>query len=528
MGAFDDLIPKKSGGSFDDLVPVNPTEGMPWWQKALAGAGKAFVDTGRGVQQIASYAGLGDKQAIQQEIDQAKERDTALMDTGAGLAGNIGGNLATMIGPTAALGAVGKVAHAPALVNAARAAMVPNTVKGAAAGGAALGGIQPVASDESRIANVGLGAAGGAAGNLIPKALGRAVSPNISADVQTLMREGVTPTPGQILGGAAQRIEDGLTSVPIMGDSIKAAQRRAIEGFNKAAINRALGKIGESADSVGNEGVEEAAKKIGAQYNAILPKLTAKADDEFLKTVITQVQEVGQNLPPERAKQFKSLVQHQVLNKFDDVGQMPGEKLKQVQSTISRLARGYSKSEDMDARSMGYALESVEEQLRGMVRRSNPEFAEGLQAADEAWANFVRVRRAAAMQGAKEGLFTPAQLRSAVRASDSSVQKGDFAKGKSLMQDLTDAGEKVLGSKVPDSGTPFRLNNVLMGAGGYYLDPSILGGTLLGAGAYTPPAQKALAALLTKRPKKAGLLGDQIEGTAPYLSAPGSSYLLSE
>jgi hypothetical protein len=151
-----ELKKMKSGATQTKQETYDPTEGMAEWQKVAAGAGKAIVDTGRG---LGSLVGL----TSQQEIDDAKRRDAPLMKSGAGIAGNIGGNLMTMVGPAAALGAAGKAAHIPQMVNAARAFMMPKTVLGAGAAGGAMGAIQPVASDESRLTNIGVGTIGGAA-----------------------------------------------------------------------------------------------------------------------------------------------------------------------------------------------------------------------------------------------------------------------------------------------------------------------------------------------------------------------------
>jgi len=115
----------------------DPTEGMTTAQKFLAGTGKAFVDVGRGVGQL---MGLVSKE----DVDAARQRDQALMQTGAGVAGNVAGNVAATL-PTAFIPGV-------------------NTVTGGAAVGAALGGLQPVGTDESRLSNMAMGgAAGGAA-----------------------------------------------------------------------------------------------------------------------------------------------------------------------------------------------------------------------------------------------------------------------------------------------------------------------------------------------------------------------------
>lgn len=117
-------------------APANPTDGMSGWERAQAGFGKAFVDVGRGAGQL---LGLVD----QASIDEAKKRDAPLMETGAGLTGNVVGNIAAAAPMLAIPGA--------------------NTVGGAALTGAAQMALQPTASDESRLQNVALGAATGGA-----------------------------------------------------------------------------------------------------------------------------------------------------------------------------------------------------------------------------------------------------------------------------------------------------------------------------------------------------------------------------
>lgn len=135
----------------------DPTEGMEPWQKVAAGAGKAIVDTGRGIGQL-----LG--MVPQEEIDAAKQRDAALMDTGLGLTGNIIGNVGMALAPGGAFKGVAALLPwgRAALGVTGQALLAPKTVLGASALGAGQGFVQPVASDDSRVANTALGAAGGA------------------------------------------------------------------------------------------------------------------------------------------------------------------------------------------------------------------------------------------------------------------------------------------------------------------------------------------------------------------------------
>lgn len=168
----------------------------------MAGVGKGFVDTGRGLQQLAAmlpFVSDDTRARIQADVDEAKRRDAELMGTKAGVAGTIAGNVAATaplflvpgavagtaanVGKTAA--AAGNVARAAQAAKIGRAAVVagrvlnPTSLKGAAAIGAGMGVIQPVASDESRGLNAGMGAAGGVVGQVAGRWLG-AVSNKIA------------------------------------------------------------------------------------------------------------------------------------------------------------------------------------------------------------------------------------------------------------------------------------------------------------------------------------------------------------
>ena len=115
---------------------VDPTEGMSTFEKLAAGAGKAVYDIGRGAGQMLGL--VSDK-----DVAKARELDAPLMKTGAGMAGNIGGNILASLPALAIPGAQG--------------------VAGAALTGAGMAALQPTTADESRLKNMALGGAMGAA-----------------------------------------------------------------------------------------------------------------------------------------------------------------------------------------------------------------------------------------------------------------------------------------------------------------------------------------------------------------------------
>lgn len=366
----------------------------------------------------------------------------------------------------------------------------------------------------------------GAGATAAVRGASRVISPNVSPELKTLFDAGVTPTPGQVLGGAAKRVEDKLTSAPILGDAIANARGRVNEEFNKAALNRGLSKIGEKVDEVGREGVELAGQKIGDAYDALLPKLSVKVDQPFAAE-LQKISGMAQNLPGPQLEQFNSIVGKNLAGRFAPNGGMAGETLKEAESTLGYYARQYKGAANPDQRMLGDAIQEVQNSLRGLVSRSNPQYADELKAINTAFANQVRVEGAAARLGSKNGIFTPEGLVGAVKAADRSSRKNQFAKGNALMQDLSDAGVDVLGRGVPDSGTAGRLGLVaaLMNPTGA---AGAAAGAVGGSALYTEPAQKVIAAILAKRPDLAIQLGQQVNKAAPRLGmaagAAGAAY----
>lgn len=524
-GASADFEKRKAADMAADRKKYAPTGSD--FENAAAGAGKAIVDTGRGI------AGLfgADNRA---EIEESRRLDAPLMDTKAGLAGNVAGHIATAATPGVALkgaalgaNALRATGAANALGAAGSAAIAPTTLKGAATLGGASGLVQPALDGSERAMNVGLGAAGSAAGQGAVNGLARLVRPNTSPAVQSLMAEGITPTPGQILGGGFKRAEEGLSSIPYVGDGIKRGQARAVEQLNDAAFNRALKPIGEKlpAGLQGREAVAHVESTLGAKYDALLPQMTAKKDAAFSAEVqnLRQMVKTGA-IDPNARKAFERIINNDVLGKFQGQGAMTGQTLKQVESDLGTAIKRFAASQDADQRLVADALREVQSSLRDMVTRNNPAHAAELKSINEGWANFKRVQKAAAGLGADDGIFSAAQLQNAVKASDRSKDKGAFARGNALMQDLSDGAKKVLGPKLPDSGTPYRSLAALGLGGGAGMaagvDPTYLGGAAAIPLLFSRPGQNALATLLARRPESADQAANALRRLAPYAALP--------
>lgn len=487
-----------------------------WAERNLAGVGSALAKTYYGGKQLLKGGTLSPE-------DQQAVKDWSTIEQEAPV-GAITGNIGMMVLPGAGITKV------PLLAGAGRAIVNPNTLGKAMAVGAGYMGLQPTGKQgtgglKQRGIEAIKGAALGAVGYGAAKGIGRVLNPQTRPEIKALMDSGITPTPGQIIGGGAKKAEEAARSMPILGDMITRAQRKGIEQFNRVAINRALNPVGKSIAKdapVGYAAVDDAYHVISQTYDDLLPKLKIQADKQFTGE-LGNLKKLAQNLSPAQAQQFNNIVKNEIEGKFTKHGIMSGETMKQIESKLGNLARNYARDVDYDKQLLGDALQEAQSVIRKMVERNNPQYAGKLAKVNEAYANLLRVENAAARQGAKEGVFTPTQLEAATRALDSSMRKRASAHGKALMQDLATQGDAVLSNKLPSSGTVeralYNIGGVAAGSGGVasgIINPAIPAGILAGAGLYTQPAQRTLASLLTQRPELLRSAGGRLSDLAPY------------
>lgn len=512
------------------------------FQNVAAGAGKFVMDTKQGIGQLVNDAAAGlensspewlrsginslnDKLGLQSaqktqalgraDIEATRLRDAPLMDTTGGKVGYI----------------LGGVSTAPLMPAA-------NTIKGAAALGGAIGAAQPALDWNERGMNTATGAIAGGAGQGVVNGVGRMLSPKTSPEITNLMQQGITPTPGQILGGGFKRAEDGLTSLPVVGDAIKAGQRRAIGDMNTVAMNRALEPVGEALPKglQGRAAVEHVGSVLSAKYDALLPKLATQADKPFVQELngLSALVKNG-NMGQAESNQFSKILNNQVKSKFQGQASISGETVKQMDGELGRLSSNYLRDPSADKRQLGEAISELQSSLRGLVERTNPDYATELKAINKGYANYKRIERAAAGIGAEDGIFSPAQLQNAVKAMDKSKDKGQFAKGNALMQDLSEPSKKMLGNNVPDSGTPYRLLTTLGATGGASAAGSMVGmgvpaavGMAAAPIMYTKAGQNIMANLLTKRPESFNKLAELLKLTGGAVGGGSAAYAVQK
>lgn len=416
-------------------------------------------------------------------------------------------------------------------------ASLPGAIGLGAASGAVQGALQPVTEGDdfgaAKRSQIGAGTVAGAAGGAGGYALGRMIAPRPSPEVRTLREAGVEMTPGQMAGGWAQRAEDRAASIPVLGDRIRAAQRNALESFNRAAANDVLAPIGQRLDRnapVGRALVDDVEQRISAAYDAAVARARPFGRDaQFDQEILAAAQ---RNLLNGReADEVAQLMRRHVMPLLQG-SQIDGAAYQTAKSELSRLAREYGGSAEPVSRRIGATFGDARRALQDLLARTNPDIAPELQAADAAFARFIRLQNAAGRVGATEGVFTPAQFSGAVRQSDRSLRHGAYARGDALMQDLSDAARSVLPQTVPNSGTTDRALWAMMalngGAGLGAVNPLAAAAGTAAYGAYTRPAAPLMNWLMARNPSAAGgLLGDAVAGSGGAVAVPLGSLLLS-
>ena len=406
---------------------------------------------------------------------------------------------------------------------------------GIGAGQGALAG-SGYATEGERLKGAGIGAGLGAGlGAAIPTAVGalsRAILPksNIGGAAKKLIDAGITLTPGQRMGGVVQTFEDSAGNIPGLGRVINAAQQRGITDLNRVAINRALEPIGEKLSKktpIGRTAIDEMIRKISNKYETLLPKIRLQADDKFAEELST-LMDNGLYLSKETAPKLKKLIDDQIFKNIDAKASIPGETFKKVESKLTKLVKDYSRKGGDDAELAGAIRELRAILRRGLERSVSGDEATQLASVNQAYRLSKIVGKAGQMSSTAgrtandeiSGVFTPANLNTAVRAADPSKDKTAYARGAATMQDLSDIAMQRLPQTLNDSGTAPRLLHALLlsGVGGSQINPLTGLGLGLAAGAYTRPGQRLISSLLN-RPQGAGRLSENLTN----LNAPGIS-----
>lgn len=375
-----------------------------------------------------------------------------------------------------------------------------------------------------KIKQIAEGAVAGVATNAAGKVLSQAIAPG---DATLLAKEGIRLTPGQNVGGLVRRGEEALRSVPLLGAAIRHGEDITRGDFNVAVYNRALEPLGEkySGKAIGTEGVDNLRQQISAAYDRVLPHVQFRADQN-LANDFNNLRQLAGEMPPDQVRQFNNIAIGRVYKRLQPTGTMDGRTFKQVESELTHKAAGMHSSGDAAQRQLGDAVDELNQMLRQNLARQNPAQRAELEANNKAWMMYARVRRAASNRVTSNGEFTPTDLLAALKASDKSPGKGQFATGRAPMQDLAASGSNVIRNKMADSGTPERQmwGHLATGgavAGGAYgvshgVDPMWLAAGIPAIAPYNGPAMSLLRGATTGTAGVRGALSNS--DISPWLS----------
>jgi hypothetical protein len=394
------------------VAPVNPVEDMSTGKRFVSGMGVGLSNIGRGVgqrlreglefvsppskglgQDITGNRGGAASDVLglptEQDIIASRQANAPLLNTTAGQAGNVTGQVLGLA-PTAFIPGA-------------------NTYGGAAALGALTGFLTPTAGDESRLANIGIGAGGGVVGqkigNVLTKALSRPtqqatrnlgqqaasqaeaelsgealargvgrgynygyVGDDISAGLNASRKEalkkgtqlGFKVTPGQATGSKSlQQLEAKLESQPMTSGTFN-----EIKAKNQTVLNRVAAKaIGEKSDVVDSALLGKAQERIGGVYKLVAddkPRMI-NADDFLSK--LSAIEDEFEGLA--------TVTDNVLVNKFLNYatkGEITGKQAQDLASKLGKVATNNMTSPSGD-KALGLALYQVKDQVDDVLQQ---------------------------------------------------------------------------------------------------------------------------------------------------------------
>ena len=290
---------------------------------------------------------------------------------------------------------------------------------------------------------------------------------------------------------------------------VRNAREKVLFDFNKGVINKALAKVDTQlpANVVGRDAVAFAAEQVSNKYDEVLNKMSFNLDLKTTSDILSALNKAG--LPSAAQREEAINVLNKVALQRFDKPTLTGAEYKAIESDLRKEVSSYLSSATTSERKVGEALKGVLDVFRNELRAQNPKLTPALRRIDSAYGDLSVMQRAAANTGADNGVFTPKQYQSAVRAADVSRNKASFAKGTARGQEVSEAGMGVIGK---DQASTLEGRLALSGLGGYgtaaVLSP-------IAALAYTETGKKLIDTLIRTRPELAKELGALLQQQAP-------------
>lgn len=545
-----------AGASFDDLNKISVDAGRgplgPEFRDAVAKRDKGATATAGTPPQSGKTSWLNDAlntapgAAALGYLDAATGIPTAMNADAvaasrearpySSFAGNAGGALTATTG-ISRLGSatLGKVA--PRLLNGGRIGMFGRNLATDATYGAGYGQI----ANDDPLTGAALASLGSTIGQGTSATLSKALQgASLSAPVTMLREKGFPLTVGQTLGGTVKGVEDRLAGLPVIGDVVRNRQIEGLDKFNSQAFGDALSPISANVPDTKAPGLKQAYSAVSDAYDTATAGRTFPLDPTY-SADLAAAQARGASLPPDLADKINLVINNRI-NPATANNEITGDAFQQAMRAI----KGYRAENTKPGFEGDYrdVLGQIGDSLRGVVnRQGGDDVVKNLASADRAYRNVKTLDRAvtAARNGSRSGeveMFTPSQLNDAI-AYD--ARKFGGSTDQHPLYPLANAGQQVLPSRVPDSGTAGRLATLalpgILGGTGYGVDAMTGGdkgtstglvlGALLAAGG-SKAAQKAIIDAIAKRPKSVTALGSQIGKRQGMFGAAATPLFIEE
>lgn len=358
-----------------------------------------------------------------------------------------------------------------------------------------------------------LAAGGNAAGRVVGQGVNKLAQGVRDPATRLMMNEVGDLTAGQTygqsgrIGAAVKGVEDRLSGLPVVGDSVNAARAKTVQNFNAKAFDKALEPIGQKLNGeVGQDAVANAQAKVQQAFQDALAGRSVQADASFANemtqatTKVMAIRRVG----PELSDQIADILSPHMQQGKNN---LTGEEMQIISQELRNLKAAYKSKEPAFYKKIGEAIDSTENAVFGLFRRQAPDVVPKYNAAKQAYRR-VSILADATLKGKNQpdSMFTPAQLNTADAANAKKYEGAmSAAAGPRQFREFGEAGQAVLPNKVPDSGTAGRLVLGAAGAGGII---GTGGGAVAGdpgtGAAYGTGTGLALSAILLGAYSKAG------------------------
>ena len=389
------------------------------------------------------------------EILAQREANKPLLETTPGMLGNVAGELG-------------------------QAVLLPGgTVGKAALSGAEMGLVQPTLQEESRAFNAIAGGGLGAAGQGIVSGLGKVAQPITSElsgaaqnAVKILTEAGIPLDAAQKTGSALlNRAKTVLDSNPFTAGFEQKSISEQQSAFNKAILKT----VGADSNAATSNVMRDASKSINDKFENILSNNNVALTDDIVK----RIADIQISASDAEKKPIVNLA-NRIIKNVDESGAITGQNAYSIYKDLNRYASNADSELAYQARQLRSTL------LDGINNSLNDVDRLALTKARTQFRNMKLIESTIDKEGA--GDISPSKLAN-VLGQKANRQSSIYGRGDQELVNLAQAGNMLLKSKIPDSGTVKRA--------AAWLVPDLLGSAAYGAytGDYKGAAEAGLVGI---------------------------------